>query len=131
MKGRPAVAVLAAPFDVGEIGAVAVGEKTGAAVGKGIGDRRRAGGRVVVELGARAVDIAGMEKAQETIVGAVERAADQGGDVGRAQEAIARQLADDDDIVVGETKGRRFRRTAEARAANAESQQIAISMRPL
>ena len=109
------LAVLAAPFDVGEVDAVAFDQEAGAAIGKRIDDRRRAGGRVVVELGARPVDVAGMKEARQPIVGAVERAADQRGDVGRAQEAMARELPHDLHVVVGEAEGRRFRRTAEPR----------------
>ena len=109
------LAVLAAPFDIGEVDAVALDQEAGAAVGERIDDRRRAGGRVVVELGAGAVDVAGMEEARQAIVGAVERAADQGGNVGGAQEPVPRELAHDLHVVIGEAEGRRFRRTAEPR----------------
>jgi hypothetical protein len=43
--------------------------------------------RIEVELGARPVDVASVEKAREAVVGAVERAADKRSDVGRAEEA--------------------------------------------
>jgi len=66
-------------------------------------------------LGARPVDIAGMKEPQKAIVGAVERAADEGGDVGGFEEAVSGELAHDVHVVVGETKGGRFRRTAEPR----------------
>ena len=65
---RPAgLAVLAAPFDIGEIDAVALDQEPGAAIGKRIGHRRRAGGRIVVELRPRPIDIAGVEKPVEAI----------------------------------------------------------------
>ena len=115
---RPAgFAVLAAPLDIGEVDAVALDQETGAAVGERIDQRRRAGGRVVVELGARPVDVAGVKEARQPVVGAVERAADQGGDVGGAQEAMPRELAHDLHVVIGQAEGRRFRRTAEPRQA--------------
>ena len=116
-EGAAGFAVLAAPFDIGEIDAVALDQEAGAAVGERIGHRCRAGGRVVVELRARAVDIAGMKEPRQPIIGAVERAADQGGDVGRAQEAMPRQLPHDFHVVIGEAEGRRLRRTAEPRPA--------------
>ena len=56
-----------------------------------------------------------MKEAQKAIVGAVERAADQRGDMGGFEEAVARKLTHDVHVVVGETKGGRFRRTAEPR----------------
>ncbi len=93
--------VLAAPFEVGETEAVAFGEEAGAAVGKGIGDGRGASGRVIVKLGARTIKVAGVEEAHEPIISAVERTADERGNVGGAQEAVARELADNNDIVVG------------------------------
>ena len=49
-----------------------------------------------------------MKEPREAIIGAVERAADQGGDVGRAQEAMPRQLPHDLHVVIGETEGWRF-----------------------
>ena len=57
-EGASGLPVFAAPFDVGKIDAVALDEKPCAAVGQGVGDRRRAGSGVVVELRPRPVDIA-------------------------------------------------------------------------
>ena len=81
------------------------------------GERERAGGRIVVELGARPVEVAGMEQPGEAIVGSIEGAADKSRDVRRSQEAMARQVTHDLHVVIGETEGRRLRRTAEPRPA--------------
>ena len=103
---RPAgLAVLAAPFDIGEVDAVALDQEARAAIGERIDERSGAGGRIVVELGARPVEIAGMEEPREAIVGAIERAADEGRDMRRSQEAMPRELAHDRHVVVGEAKG--------------------------
>jgi len=56
-----------------------------------------------------------MKEPQKAIVGAVERAADEGGDVGGFEEAVSGELAHYLYVVVSETKGGRFRRTAEPR----------------
>ena len=77
----PGLAVLAAPFDVGEFDTVALYKQARAAVGERV-DHRGGPDRIEVELGARAVDVAGMKEPQKAVVGAVERAADEGGDVG-------------------------------------------------
>ena len=108
--------VLAAPRDIGEGRTIALDQQAGAAISESIGIGCRAY-REAVELGARAVDIAGVKKAGEAIVGAVEGAADQGGDVGGAEETVAGEMADDENIVVGQPERRRFRRTAEPRTA--------------
>src|SRR5208283_4844898 len=70
----PGLAVLAAPFDVGEFDTVALYKQARAAVGECI-DHRSGPDRIEVELGARAVNVAGVEKAMEAVIGAVERAA--------------------------------------------------------
>ncbi len=102
---RPAgFPVLAAPLDVGEVDAVAFDEKAGAAVGECVHHRARSGGRVVVELGARTVEVAGMEEPGQTIVGAIEGAANKRGDVGRSEEAVAGKLAHDRHVIVRQTK---------------------------
>src|SRR5271157_746338 len=75
------LAVLAAPFDVGKCDAVALDKEARAAVGERVNHRSGPDG-IEVELGARAVDVAGVEKPMEAIIGTVERAADEGGDVG-------------------------------------------------
>ncbi len=54
-----------------------------------------------------------MKEPQKAIVGAVERAADLRGDVGRSQEAMPSELADNLSVIIGEAEGGRFRRTAE------------------
>ena len=58
-----------------------------------------------------------MKEPGQPVIGAVERAADQGGDMGRAQEPVPRKLPYDFHVVVGEAEGRRLRRTAEPRPA--------------
>src|SRR5213075_1484944 len=58
-----------------------------------------------------------MKEPREAIIGAVEGAADQRGNVGRAQEAMPRQLPHDFHVVIGKTEGRRLRRTTEPRPA--------------
>ena len=55
-----------------------------------------------------------MKEAQKAIVGAVERTADEGGDMGGFEKTVPRKLAHDMHVV-GEAEGRRFRRTAEPR----------------
>jgi hypothetical protein len=75
MNGRPAF-----PFDVGECDAVALDKQARAAVGERV-DHAGGPDGIEVELGARSVDVARVEQAQETIVGAVERAADEGSNV--------------------------------------------------
>ena len=72
---------------------------------------------VVVELRARPVNVTGMKEPQKAVVGAVERAADERGDVRRTQEAVTRKLAHNVHVVISETEGRRLRRTAEPRPA--------------
>jgi hypothetical protein len=80
---RPAgFAVLAADVGVSEINTVAFLQKAYTVGGERIDIRRRAGGRIKIELGAGAIDVAGMEQALQAFVGTAERAADQGGDVG-------------------------------------------------
>ena len=59
-----------------------------------------------------------MKELGETIVRAIERAADEGRDVGGTQEAMACKVTHDRHVVVGEAEGRRFRRTAEPRPAD-------------
>ena len=71
--------------------------------------------RVVVELGARPVNVTGMKEPQKAIVVAVERAADQGSDMSGFEKAVPRKLAHDVHVVVGEAEGWRLRRTAEPR----------------
>jgi hypothetical protein len=58
-----------------------------------------------------------MEQPFEPIIGAIERAADQGRDVGRSQETVSGKLAHDVHVVVREAKSWGLRRTAEAGAA--------------
>src|SRR4029077_418702 len=72
----PGVAILAAPFDIGEIDAVALDQEPRAAIGKGVSHGRRSRSRIVVEFGARAIDVAGMEQPAQAIIGAIGRAAD-------------------------------------------------------
>ena len=90
-------------------------KEAGAAVGERVNERGGTGGGEAVELGTGPVEVAGMEEADEAIVGAIERAADKGCNVGRAQKAMAGELANDLHVVVGEAEGRRLRRTAEPR----------------
>ena len=59
-----------------------------------------------------------MEEPQQPVVGAVERAADKRCDVRRSDKPVPRDLADDLNVIIGEAKGRRFRRTAEPRQPN-------------
>jgi hypothetical protein len=56
-----------------------------------------------------------VKEAQKAIVGAVERAADERGDMGGFEKAVPRKLTHDVHVVVGEAEGWRFRRTAEPR----------------
>src|SRR5208283_4793203 len=121
----PGLAVLAAPLDIGKFDAVALYKQARAAVGERV-DHRSGPDRIEIELGARAVDVASVEKAMEAIIGAVERAADQGGDVGRSQKAVSGELADDFHIVVGEAKGGRFRRTTEPRPAGRGNERLRV-----
>jgi hypothetical protein len=51
----------------------------------------------------------------QAVIGAIERAADQSSDMGRSEEPVAGEQADNPDIVVGQTKVRRLRRTDEPR----------------
>jgi hypothetical protein len=65
-------AILATPFDVGKLDAVALDQEAGAAVGERIDQRCRASGRIVVELHARPVKVACVEEAGQAVVGAIE-----------------------------------------------------------
>ena len=65
----------------------------------------------------RPIEVSRMEKPGEAIVGAIERPPDERRDMGRSQKAMAGELPDDRDITVGKAEGRRFRRSAEPRAA--------------
>src|SRR5204862_5477303 len=73
-------------------------------------------GRIVVELGARTIDVAGVKKSRQSIVDAIEGAGSQRGDVGRSQETVMREIANDLHVVIGDAESRRFRRTAKPRA---------------
>ena len=84
-------AVLSTPFDIRKFDAVAFYQQPRTAIGERIDHRRGAEGRVVVELGARAIDIAGVKKFTKPIVGAVEGAADEGCNMRGLQEAMARE----------------------------------------
>ena len=68
-----------------------------------------------------------MKEPREPIIGAVKRAADEGGDVGGAQKRRRAELADDLHVVVGEAKGRRLRRTGN-RGRRLRSAMVATSM---
>jgi hypothetical protein len=87
-EGATGLPVLAAPFDIRR-GAVAGDQQPRAAIGERVDDRRRARIWIIVELGARPIDIAGVEKPHQAIVGAVEEASDQHRDVARSQEPVA------------------------------------------
>jgi hypothetical protein len=84
--------VVAAPLDIGEFNAVAFDQEAGAAVGERVG-HRRGPGRIEVELGARAVNVAMMEKPLEAPIHGIHRTANKRGDVGGSQEAMACQVA--------------------------------------
>jgi len=56
-----------------------IDEQPGATVGQRVSDRRGACGRIIVELGTGAVEVAGMKELGQPVVDAVERAADEGG----------------------------------------------------
>ena len=71
-KGPAGFAVLTAPFGIAELDPIPFPEKSYPAIGESIDHRRRAEGRIVVELGARPVDVAGVEEAQQPVIGAVE-----------------------------------------------------------
>jgi len=105
--------VLAAPVGAGEFRTVARVQEPRPEIGQGIGDRCGTGGRVVVELGARPIDVARMEETHQTIVGAVDRAIEQRRDVSRPKEAKSCELAHDLHVIIGKAEGWRFRRTAE------------------
>lgn len=62
----------------------------------------------------RPVQISGVEEPSEPVICAIDRAAHERGDMCRSQEAISRKLADDNHVVVGYTKGWRFRGTGVA-----------------
>ena len=117
-KGPARFAVLAAPFRIAECGPIPFLEKSYPAIGEGIDHRRRAEGRIVVELGARPVDVAGMEEAHQPVVGAVERAADQRRDVRRADQPMPRDDAHDLDIIFRKAERRWRCGTAEPRPAH-------------
>ena len=74
--------VLAAPFDVGEFNAIVCDEKSCAFVGECIDHRSRTRGRIIVELCPRSIDVAGVEKTMEAIIGAIGRAPYQARDMG-------------------------------------------------
>src|SRR4051812_11497549 len=116
-KGPAGFAVLAAPFRVAECGPIPFLEKSYPAIGEGIDHRRRTEGRIVVELGARPVDIPGVEEAQQPVVGAVERAADERRDMRRADQPVPRDDTNDLDIIFRKAKRRRFSGPAKARSA--------------
>src|SRR6185437_4263124 len=66
LKKWPAgLTIMAAPFAIGERGTVAVDQQPCAAIGKCIDQRRRSRLPIVAELGARPVDIAGLEEAEQ------------------------------------------------------------------
>jgi hypothetical protein len=109
------LAILAAPFDVGEFDTVAIDEQSRSTVSECIDHRCRTRCWVVVELGTRPIDVAGVEKTIQTIIGAIERAPYQWCNMCRTQEAMSRKLANDFNIVIGQSEGWRFRRTAEPR----------------
>jgi hypothetical protein len=110
-------AVLSAPV-AGTAKAVALADQPGAPISESIDHRCRTVGREAVELGARTIDVAGVKKQAEPVVGAVERAADKRGKVRRSNEPVPRNLTDDLYIIFGETKGRWLRRTTEPRQPN-------------
>ena len=60
----------------------------------------------------RAIQISGMKEQAETVISPIDGSSDERGDVGRSQEAISRKLADDNHVIVSDSEGRRFRRTA-------------------
>ena len=121
----PGFAVLAAPLDIGECDAVALDEKPRAPVGERV-DHWSGPDRIEVELRARAVDVACVKEPQKPIIGAVERAADERGDVGRPQKAAPGELTHDFDVVVSETEGRRLRRTAKPRPAGWGNERLRV-----
>ena len=63
----------------------------------------------------QAVNVTGVKEPQKTVVGAVQRTADESGNMGRTQKAVPRKLAHDCHVVVREAEGWRLRRTAEPR----------------
>ena len=115
-EGAAGQAVLAAPFNIGKLDAVALDQEAGASVGERVHEVRRASEGEAVELGMWPIKVARMEQPGEAVIGAIKRAADQGRDVGRSQKAMPRELADDQHVVVGNAEGGRLRRAPEAGA---------------
>jgi hypothetical protein len=56
-----------------------------------------------------------MKEPTKAIISAVERSANQGGDMGRSEKTVSSDLADDRYIIRSHAKRRRLSRTAEAR----------------
>ena len=65
-----------------------------------------------------------MEELGEPIIGAVEGAADKRRDVGGSQEAMSRQVAHDNNVIIGQAECRRLRRTAEPRPADRRDKRL-------
>jgi len=75
-------------------------------------------------LRAWTIDVAGVEELGEPIIGAVEGAADKRRDVGGSQEAMSRQVAHDNNVIIGQAECRRLRRTAEPRPADRRDKRL-------
>jgi hypothetical protein len=69
----------------------------------------------IAQLGVRPVQVPGMEEPSEPVIGPIDRATDKCRDVGRSQQAVSSKLAHDNYVVVSDTEGWWFRRTAETR----------------
>ncbi|MBV9826804.1 MAG: hypothetical protein JO001_14180 [Alphaproteobacteria bacterium] len=75
--------ILASPLDIRMHSAIALAQQSRAGISESINHAAGAAGRVLVELGAWAIDVARVIKAKQAIVDAVYRAADERGDLGR------------------------------------------------
>jgi hypothetical protein len=115
---RPAgFAVLAAPSS-SPAKTVALAQQTCAAVGECVDHWGRAGSGEAVELGARAIDVTGVEEQVEAVVGAVERTADKRCNVRRPDEPMLRHLAHDLHVIIRETEGWWLWSSAESRQSS-------------
>jgi hypothetical protein len=108
--------VLAGPVDVGVFETVLDLEKLGAAATKAIDQRRAAtAADIIFELRAGPVEEAGVIERSQPLADLLRRATDKLKEMGRPQEAMAGDLADDLDIAGGDMEGRRSFRALEAR----------------
>lgn len=116
-EGAAGFPVFARPIDLLELRLAMLTQEPRSPIGERIDHWGGALGRIVVELGARPIDISGMKEMAEPIVCPVDRSSHKIGDMGRAQEPVSPDVPDDGDIIFGHSEGGRVGRPAETRPA--------------